>query len=114
MRALSKCNNGLFKWRAKKAINAGIDKPLVVVASAGTGKTTVFTHRIVELVNVHGIKCSEIVVFTYTDTIANNMRNEIRDHLIGNVDDIFMGTIHSFFNKLLKYCLPTKLEKNLV
>ena len=71
---------------------------VVVVAAAGSGKSTVLTSRIRHLLSI-GEEPSQIYAITFT----NNAAQEMRDRLTGlqGIEDVFIGTIHSLANKIL-------------
>lgn len=76
--------------------------PLLVVAGAGTGKTTVLTRRVAHLIASRKAAPSEILALTFTDKAASEM--EIRvDRLVpyGFVD-VHVSTFHAFGDKLLR------------
>ena len=66
---------------------------VVVVAAAGSGKSTVLTSRIRHLLSI-GEEPSQIYAITFT----NNAAQEMRDRLTGlqGIEDVFIGTIHSW------------------
>src|SRR5262245_46100560 len=57
--------------------------PMLVVAGAGTGKTTVLTRRIARLIREGHARPSEIVALTYTDNAAREMRERVQEELRG-------------------------------
>jgi DNA helicase-2/ATP-dependent DNA helicase PcrA len=59
----------------KEAVVFG-DGPLLIVAGAGTGKTTVLTRRIAYLIS-KGIKPEEILAVTFTDKAAKEMEDRV-------------------------------------
>lgn len=74
---------------------------IIVLASAAAGKTAVLTERVKWLLE-EGADPSKIVVFTFTNAAAEEMRKRIGE----KGKDIFINTIHSYaFNLLLKYGL---------
>jgi DNA helicase-2/ATP-dependent DNA helicase PcrA len=74
--------------------------PMLVVAGAGTGKTSVLTHRIARLVNEGHARPDEILALTYTLNAAAEMRERVRGLLGGRV--VHTATFHEYSNELLK------------
>ena len=76
------------------------EKNIIVVAGAGSGKTRVLTERIRHLINDLDVPASNIVSITFTNMAAEEMRMRLSD--IDNIGDAFIGTIHSFANRIMK------------
>lgn len=72
---------------------------IIVVAGAGSGKTTVLTERIRYLINNLHVRPCDIVAITFTNMAADEMKSRLTD--IPDINDAFIGTIHSFANKIL-------------
>jgi DNA helicase-2/ATP-dependent DNA helicase PcrA len=84
---------------AVKSING----PIQVVASAGSGKTTVLTRRIAYMLN-QGIKPDSIFAVTFTKKAADEMFQRVKS-LVSNkkiVEKISIGTYHSLFLQIIK------------
>lgn len=73
--------------------------PLLVIAGAGTGKTSVLTHRIARLVGEGHAQASEILALTYTRNSAVEMRERVRG-LIGQ--NVRAHTFHDYCNTWLQ------------
>jgi DNA helicase-2/ATP-dependent DNA helicase PcrA len=73
--------------------------PMLVVAGAGTGKTSVLIHRIAHLVGQGHAKPEEIIALTYTVAAAGEMRDRVRA-LLGK--PIHSATFHDYCLDLLK------------
>ncbi len=73
--------------------------PMLVVAGAGTGKTTVLTQRIAHLVREGHARPEEILAVTYTDNAAREMRERVESYLGSNGTQI--STFHAYCNNLL-------------
>lgn len=80
------------------AVHADENK-VIVVAGAGSGKTRVLVERIRWIVTC-GANPNSIVAITYTNMAAQEMRERLQD--IPGVGDMFIGTIHSFANRILR------------
>lgn len=72
------------------------DKYVVVNASAASGKTATLTERVKYLLK-NNVDSNKIVVITFTNSAADEMKNRI-----GNYKEAFIGTIHSYANYLLR------------
>jgi DNA helicase II / ATP-dependent DNA helicase PcrA len=84
--------------RQREAIEH-VHGPMLVVAGAGTGKTSVLIHRIANLVQQGRAKSDEIIALTYTVAAAREMR-ERAALLLGS--QIQSATFHDYCNGLLK------------
>ena len=71
----------------------------IVLAAAGSGKTRVITERVNYLVNC-GVPAVNIVCITFTIMAAEEMRERLKGN--PKVNEAFIGTIHSFANKIMK------------
>jgi DNA helicase II / ATP-dependent DNA helicase PcrA len=72
---------------------------IIVIAGAGSGKTRVLTERVKRLLK-EGIDACNIVVITFTNMAADEMRERLVN--VEGIGDAFIGTIHSFANKLMQ------------
>ena len=79
-----------------------VEGPLMIVAGAGTGKTTVVTHRIAWLIDQGHAKPEEILALTFTDKAAGEMEERVDRLLPYGYVDLQISTFHSFAEKLLK------------
>ncbi len=79
-----------------------IEGPLMIVAGAGTGKTTVVTHRISWLIDQGHAKPEEILALTFTDKAAGEMEERVDRLLPYGYVDLQISTFHSFAEKLLR------------
>jgi DNA helicase-2/ATP-dependent DNA helicase PcrA len=73
---------------------------LLIIASAGTGKTTTIVNRYVNMVENHGILPSEIMMTTFTNKAAKDMVEKIK--LASDKIPRYIGTLHSIFLRLLR------------
>src|SRR5436309_9965840 len=85
----------------REAIEHG-NGPMLVIAGAGTGKTTVLTRRIARLVRETMAQPGEILALTYTDNAAHEMRERVRSDLRGtDISQMQLATFHAYCNNLL-------------
>lgn len=85
----------------QKAAVQQINGPVMIIAGAGSGKTRVITYRVAHLIR-NGVDSFNILVLTFTNKAAREMRERIT-HLVGpEAKNIWMGTFHSVFAKLLR------------
>jgi exodeoxyribonuclease V beta subunit len=81
-----------------------------IEASAGTGKTYTIEHKVLDLVKNKGVDLDKILIVTYTEKAAGELRRRIRDILteencqeaLAKVDNAAIHTIHSFCQKVLQ------------
>ncbi|MFH1145512.1 MAG: UvrD-helicase domain-containing protein [bacterium] len=85
----------------KTAVTHG-NGPLLLVAGAGTGKTTVITKRIAWLIEQELAKPEEILALTFTDKAAGEMEERIDKLLPYGYVDLWVSTFHSFCERILK------------
>ncbi|MBI4049799.1 MAG: UvrD-helicase domain-containing protein [Candidatus Doudnabacteria bacterium] len=83
-----------------KAVTFGTG-PLLIIAGAGTGKTTVLTRRIAWLLERKLAKPEEILALTFTDKAAAEMEERVDQLLPLGFMEIDISTFHSFGQKVL-------------
>lgn len=76
--------------------------PLLIIAGAGTGKTTVIAHRVAWLIEQQLAQPSEILALTFTEKAAREMDGRIMDLLPLGVLDFTATTFHGFCQEILK------------
>lgn len=74
-------------------------KNIIVSAGAGSGKTRVLTERVKYLLE-QGVTPDSIVCITFTNKAADEMKQRLSD--VTGIGDAFIGTIHSFANRIFK------------
>ena len=75
--------------------------PLVVVAGAGTGKTTVLTRRFAWLVE-QATPADQILALTFSSFAAAEMRERLENLIEGPYEELHVATFHSFCTRLLQ------------
>src|SRR5499425_3803420 len=76
--------------------------PLLIVAGAGTGKTTVITHRIAWLIAEGKARPEEILALTFTDKAAAEMEERVDQLVPYGYADVQISTFHAFGDRLIK------------
>ena len=76
--------------------------PLLIVAGAGTGKTTVITRRIAHLMLNQGIKGNEILALTFTNKAAQEMEERIDKLLPYGSTPLWVSRFHTFCKRILQ------------
>lgn len=88
--------------KAQKAAVEYTDGPLLIVAGAGTGKTTVITQKICYLLENNLAKPEEILALTFNDKAALEIQ-ERADSLINiGYTELTIATFHSFCQRILE------------
>lgn len=85
----------------------------LVLAGAGSGKTSLLTARIAYL-RADGLDATQIMAVTFTNKAAQEMRNRLSKILPRrDVEDLWVGTFHSLCNRILREChKEAGLQKN--
>ena len=76
--------------------------PVLVIAGAGTGKTTVLTRRMSWLIKQGKAKPEEILALTFTEKAAEEMDNRVNQLLPIGYSELWISTFHSFCDRILK------------
>ena len=91
----------VFNPPQKRAIEH-VHGPMLVVAGAGTGKTTVLTERVARLIHRKLAKPGEIVALTYTIEAARELRRQVQSKLKGqSAAELHALNFHSYAYELL-------------
>ena len=80
-----------------------MDGPAMVLAGPGSGKTTVITHRIKNLIEKAKVRPENILVVTFTKAAAISMQKRFSTLMNGGKGQLVtFGTFHSVFYKILR------------
>ncbi len=100
-------NDTLFQKRYKE-LNKGqkeavdtIEGPVMVIAGPGTGKTTVLTLRIANILQETDTPPSGILALTFTDTGVKRMREKLREIIGPRAHEVELHTFHSFASAMI-------------
>jgi DNA helicase-2/ATP-dependent DNA helicase PcrA len=85
----------------QKAVTHG-EGPLLIIAGAGTGKTTVVTKRIEHLIIEKQIPPSSILALTFTEKAAQEMESRIDEILPYGYTTLWIETFHAFCDRILR------------
>lgn len=96
----------------KKAVTHK-DGPLLIIAGAGTGKTTVVTKRIAYIIEQKIAKPAEILALTFTEKAAAEMEERVDTLVPYGYTDTQISTFHAFGDRLLReYAVDLGLPAN--
>jgi DNA helicase-2/ATP-dependent DNA helicase PcrA len=76
--------------------------PCMLIAGAGSGKTRVLTFRIAHLIQNKNIDPFNIMALTFTNKAAKEMRERIESVVGSDAKNLWMGTFHSVFARILR------------
>ncbi|MEK7648547.1 MAG: UvrD-helicase domain-containing protein [Patescibacteria group bacterium] len=100
MNSLDKLLENLNDEQRRAATHAG--SPLMIVAGAGTGKTTVITRRIAWLVLSGLCTVNEVLALTFTQKAAQEMEERLDRLLPYGYVDLWVCTFHGFCERILR------------
>lgn len=87
---------------AQQEAVAYVDGPLLIVAGAGTGKTTVLTEKVAHLIKTNLAKPGEILGLTFTDKAAAELCDRVENALNLGYSDLTVSTFHLFCQRVLQ------------
>ena len=76
--------------------------PLLIIAGAGTGKTTVLTRRIAHLIASKRARPEEILALTFTEKAAVEMAERVDQLIPYGYAESWIGTFHAFGDHVLR------------
>jgi len=77
-----------------------VNKPVLVFAGAGSGKTRVLTYKVWHLIKEKLFKPEEILALTFTNKAASEMKSRIQASI--SCDGVNVGTFHSIGARMLR------------
>ena len=83
--------------------------PLMLIAGAGTGKTSTLLQRICHHVVTGSMKPDNIVLLTFTEKATAEAQDKIRGLLKSHADGITVSTFHGFCHSLVRQYSPEKM-----
>lgn len=88
---------------AQRAAVEATDGPVMIIAGAGSGKTRVLTYRLAFLIDQGLADPFQILALTFTNKAAKEMKERIVKLVGSDAKNIYMGTFHSIFAKMLRF-----------
>ena len=94
--------------------------PLLIIAGPGSGKTYTLVERIMNLIEIHGAKPEQLLVVTFTEKAAQELKTRISNRLLEcglnfNINEMYLGTFHSICLRILEeYREFTRLKRSFV
>ncbi len=85
----------------REAVTAA-DRPTLVLAGAGSGKTRVLVHRIAWVIRVGGVAAQHVLAVTFTNKAAAEMRDRVELLLGMPTRNLWIGTFHGLSHRLLR------------
>jgi DNA helicase-2/ATP-dependent DNA helicase PcrA len=95
---------------------ACVDRPLQIIACAGSGKTQVISQRIAAILTQPEVKPRNVVAFTFTEKAAAELKERVLsivERELGDVTglaEMYIGTMHGYCLDLLQRLVPEKFK----
>jgi len=95
---------------------ACLDRPLQIIACAGSGKTQVISQRIAAILAQSGVAPRNVIAFTFTEKAAAELKDRVLSIVAREVGDVtglaemFIGTMHGYCLDLLQRLVPEKFK----
>ena len=99
--AMTPTDKRILNEEQQKAVEFG-DGPLLIIAGAGTGKTTVVTERIKHIISSGRANASEILALTFTEKAAREMEERVDVIMPYGYTNMWISTFHKFCDRVLR------------
>lgn len=106
---------------AQAAAIGTVDRNLLIVACAGSGKTEVISRRIAELLSRPGVEPKHIVAFTFTEKAAGELKERVHARIkaqhgpdVHGLAEMYIGTMHGYALDLLHGHVPEAFKYNVL
>jgi DNA helicase II / ATP-dependent DNA helicase PcrA len=89
-----------------------LDRPLQIIACAGSGKTQVISQRIAAILALPGVAPRNVVAFTFTEKAAAELTDRVlgivgaQDPDAAGLAEMYVGTMHGYCLDLLQRLVP--------
>lgn len=93
-------NNQINLDEQQRQVVSSEDKNIIVCAGAGAGKTRILTERVKYLLEEKKVSPESLVAITFTNIASEEIKSRLVE--VEGVEEAFIGTIHSFANKILR------------
>lgn len=91
---------GLNPQQHQAVVHTGT--PLLIMAGAGSGKTSVLTRKIAFLLATQKVSSGQVLAITFTNKAANEMKTRVMDLLGPVANYMWIGTFHSICVRILR------------
>ncbi len=81
------------------------DGQLLILAGAGSGKTTVLVNRLAYILETKNVRPYNILAITFTNKAAREMRDRIEAKIGNTAHDMWIATFHSTCVRMLRGCI---------
>lgn len=90
----------LLNAKQKQAVDA-IEGPVMVIAGPGTGKTTILTLRIANILKTTDTAPENILALTFTESATSAMRRKLADIIGSSAYKVNIHTFHGFAERII-------------